>query len=86
MSALFAFNVAKPVEMTDFGDAGTYDPQEQVWVGGDRAVAAAQVCTNRCGYSGYVRCDSSTLTGGYCAAYDYRSTGNYYACIYRSCD
>ncbi|MBV9791116.1 MAG: hypothetical protein JOZ51_23170 [Chloroflexi bacterium] len=82
MSALFAFNVAKPVEMTDFGDAGTYDPQEQVWVGGDRAVAAAN-CTNRCGYSGYVVCRSN---GSSCLIGDYRSTGNYYACIYRICD
>ncbi|MBV9791117.1 MAG: hypothetical protein JOZ51_23175 [Chloroflexi bacterium] len=82
MSALFAFNVAKPVEMADFGDAGTYDPQEQVWVGGDRTVAGV-VCTSKCGYSGYLRCQ---ISGNVCVQSDTTSTNPYYACIYVGCD
>lgn len=81
MSALFAFNVSKPIESITAEDPGTYDADAQVWTGHERAVAA--YCTQRCGYSGYLNCRATATS---CSMWDYTSTSPMYACIYIKCD
>lgn len=81
MSALFAFNVSKPIEATTTEDPGTYDADTQVWTGHERSVAAT--CTKHCGYSGYQTCRATSTS---CSMSGYTSTSPMYACIWIKCD
>lgn len=84
MSALFAFNVSKPIKPSVIEELGShYDQDTQMWVGRERALAVR--CTNGvCGYSGYQRCKLETST--FCIESDIVSTHPYYSCIYTQCD